>query len=91
MKTLITEHYKIFGRVQGVGFRNATASHAKKFPVTGTVANVEDYVEIFVSGNKNDIHAFMERILKGPTMFAKVSSNTCEQLPYQDFKQFKQI
>ncbi|WJP98832.1 acylphosphatase [Macrococcus bovicus] len=81
----------MFGRVQGVGFRNATVTHAKKFPVTGTVANVEDYVEIFVSGDEKGVHAFMERILKGPNMFAKISSHTHEQVPYQDFKQFKQV
>ncbi|TDM04212.1 acylphosphatase [Macrococcus carouselicus] len=88
---MITRHYKIYGRVQGVGFRKATVSLAAKYDVTGTVANVEDFVEIFVAGNEQTVEQFMKRILKGPNVFAKVTSFEYETLDHRDYKQFTQV
>ncbi|GGB06170.1 acylphosphatase [Macrococcus hajekii] len=88
---MVTQHYKIFGRVQGVGFRKATVNIANNFKITGTVENVEDYVEIYVSGQEDDVKQFMDRVLKGPNMFAKISSYNHEEIDYREFDQFKQI
>ena len=42
---------KIFGIVQGVGFRPFVSRLADAFSISGTVANRGSYVEIFAQGN----------------------------------------
>ncbi len=88
---MITQQIKVYGRVQGVGFRNATTTLAKKFDVTGTVQNVDDYVEVYVSGERNEVQRFSEKVIKGPAPFSRVKSYEVQEVPYQDYNQFKQI
>lgn len=57
--------YQVFyeGRVQGVGFRWTVKSIANGFDVTGSVRNLDDgRVELQVSGEKDEIDAFLEAI-----------------------------
>ena len=42
------KHIKVYGRVQGVGFRFFTAQLAKKYNIVGSVENVNDYVEVYL-------------------------------------------
>ena len=44
------KHIKVFGVVQGVGFRYYTQRIAQSHQIVGTVQNVEDYVEIYAQG-----------------------------------------
>ncbi|TDM13274.1 acylphosphatase [Macrococcus lamae] len=88
---MITEHIRVYGRVQGVGFRNATAKLASKFKVTGTVQNVDDFVEVFISGEYDEVKAFSDKVIKGPAPFSKVISYEIKEISFRDFKQFKQI
>lgn len=47
------KHYliRVYGRVQGVGFRYFTERLALKYQIKGTVKNVEDYVEVHAQGD----------------------------------------
>ncbi|KAA1040246.1 acylphosphatase [Macrococcus equipercicus] len=88
---MITEHIKVYGRVQGVGFRNATAKLAAKYDITGTVQNVEDFVEVFVSGKSDEVKAFAAKVITGPASFSRVRSYEIFEIPYREYDSFKQI
>jgi len=54
-------HY--VGRVQGVGFRFAARSIARRHPVTGTVRNLADgRVELIAEGERAQLDSFLAEI-----------------------------
>ena len=53
---------KVFGIVQGVGFRPFVDRLAKRFNLKGSVANRGSYVEIFVQGAEEVIKSFCQAI-----------------------------
>lgn len=56
-------HVFYSGRVQGVGFRFATAQLARGFDVTGTVHNCPDgRVELVAEGPEAEVTAFLSAI-----------------------------
>ena len=55
---------KVFGIVQGVGFRPFIARLAKQFNIKGTVANKGSYVEIFAQGEDDNFKKFCDSIKK---------------------------
>lgn len=66
-------HCLIFGRVQGVFFRNNTKNVAIKLGLTGWVRNLNDgSVEVVAEGDKEKLKKLISFIKKGPN-FAKVS------------------
>ena len=67
-----TEHVKIIGRVQGIGYRRWAADVATKMKLSGWVRNTADgAVEIMVKGEQERVNAFLKECLKGP-LFATV-------------------
>ncbi len=59
---------KVFGRVQGVGFRYYTKQIAEGLGLTGWVKNNLDYtVSISAEGDKPTLDRFIAMIEKGPT------------------------
>jgi acylphosphatase len=61
------------GRVQGVGFRQATRTKAATLGLHGTVRNLPDgSVEVHVSGDEEDVQRLLAWCEKGPPM-AEVS------------------
>jgi len=70
---------KIFGRVQGVGFRYAVQKTAEELDLKGWVRNLDDgSVEVAVAGDKEDIEKFLEWVRCG-TIFAKVEEIKVEK------------
>lgn len=64
---------KIYGRVQGVGFRFTTVQLAKELNINGFVRNEEDgsvYVE--ASAKKEPMESFIIELAKGPSPSADV-------------------
>ncbi len=55
---------KIFGIVQGVGFRPFIKNLADKFKISGNVANKGSYVEIFAAGESKILKNFVDAIPK---------------------------
>ena len=53
---------KVFGVVQGVGFRPFIDRLAKSFDLKGSVANRGSYVEIFAQGSESLVQAFCKAI-----------------------------
>jgi len=62
-------HLKVYGLVQGVGFRWFTERKAKEIGVNGWVKNLWDgSVEIVAEGDEEDLKVFIEEIKKGPPL-----------------------
>ncbi len=80
---------KIFGHVQGVGFRHFTYRIAKRLNVRGYVRNAEDgTVEIHAEGDEENLEQFLVQVSRGPTM-AVVTDVRVEETPVQGYEDFE--
>jgi acylphosphatase len=60
---------KIYGRVQGVGFRYFTEVKAETLGITGWVANLWDgTVKVVAEGPEDKINEFLSALWKGPRL-----------------------
>lgn len=65
-------HIRVYGRVQGVGFRFAAARKAKELGLKGWVRNCDDgCVETEVEGEEEAVEKYQRWCKKG-SMFARV-------------------
>ena len=61
--------FRVFGRVQGVGYRWWTDREATGLGVTGTVRNLEDgSVEVIAHGNPDQMDRLERALRRGPPM-----------------------
>lgn len=65
-------HIKVFGIVQGVGFRPFVKRLGDQCGVKGNVANKGSYVEIFAQGKREQLDDFQEKINSDPPSRALV-------------------
>ncbi len=89
LKTFIL---RVYGIVQGVGFRPTVSRHAMRSKVRGTVCNKGPYVEIFAQGSKSECESFIKLIRNDPPKMASILKidvrEICEEetvLIYEDF------
>lgn len=85
MKTAII---RIFGIVQGVGFRPFVSRIARIHHITGTVCNKGSYVEVAAQGEAARIHAFMDALQHEAPPRATILNITTiweEREAYHDF------
>ena len=62
-------HIRVWGRVQGVGFRAFVAQQAGLLGVDGWVRNVgRDQVEVRAEGHEDVLKAFLEVVKQGPSV-----------------------
>ena len=71
---------RVFGIVQGVGFRPTVKRHADACNVAGSVSNKGPYVEIFAEGNEECVHNFIKRIQEQPPKRAVILKLDVENL-----------
>ena len=57
---------RVFGIVQGVGFRPTVKRHAAACDIAGSVSNKGPYVEIFAEGSEECVHSFIKQIQEEP-------------------------
>ena len=69
---MLTKRIRVYGIVQGVGFRPTVARHALECQVKGTVCNFGPYVEILVQGFREDIDAFLKLLKEEPPKRASI-------------------
>ena len=87
-KTLCLRCY-VTGRVQGVGFRYATAQKADALGVTGHVRNLPDRRGGGLAcGEEKAVTALRDWLWQGPPM-ARVSDVRHDTLPYRDYRDFQ--
>jgi len=79
----------IQGAVQGVFFRNFVKESADSLNIKGFVRNLDDgNVEVYAEGDIDNVNELHELCKKGPK-FAKIKETKVEEIPFQDFKEFK--
>ena len=59
---MITKKIRVYGIVQGVGFRPTVSRHATAAGITGSVCNKGPYVEIFAQGEEKCVKDFLEKL-----------------------------
>lgn len=88
MKSICLRCY-VSGRVQGVGFRYATAEKALALRVNGYVRNLPDRrVEVLACGEERAVTALRNWLWQGPSL-ARVSDVQYEICPYRDCSGFR--
>ncbi|MGH8224739.1 MAG: acylphosphatase [Gammaproteobacteria bacterium] len=80
----------VCGRVQGVGFRYATAEKARELGITGDARNLPDgRVEVLACGAESALREFREWLEIGPSgahvQDLKAEDAPCDQVP-ADFR-----
>ncbi len=71
-KLLLTKRIRVYGIVQGVGFRPTVSRHAATAGIRGTVCNKGPYVEIIAQGSESECDAFLELLKNKPPERAAV-------------------
>ena len=67
-------HWRVYGRVQGVGFRKAAEREGQRLGLRGWVRNLSDGgVEILAEGESQSVDIFVDWSRRGPA-FAQVES-----------------
>jgi len=85
---LKTVSVTVYGKVQGVWFRQSTKEKAIALGLTGWVQNIEDgAVQIVVSGEPGILNEFLEWCSKGPPK-ARVDNIIVEELNTHSFDHF---
>lgn len=83
---------KVFGIVQGVGFRPFISRLAAEFFIFGSVANKGSYVEIFAQGTAENLEKFVAAITeKAPPRSTILKIDTAEIFSEENFGSFEII
>ncbi|WP_436952141.1 acylphosphatase [Staphylococcus shinii] len=86
------KHIKVFGMVQGVGFRYYTQKIAQQYHIVGTVENVDNYVDIYAQGDEQSLTQFINAVTEGASPASHVEDFTTEEIEIeQSLKDFKTI
>ena len=81
-------HFRVSGRVQGVGFRFAASAEAQRLGITGWVRNVGNgEVEAFACGGSDALQAFERWLWQGPPA-ARVTAVTPQDGEPEEFDDF---
>lgn len=79
---------KLYGRVQGVFFRQTTLEEALKLSLKGTVQNMPDgSVEVHAEGDKEDINQLIKWCQQGPE-HARVERVETIEVKAQNYQNF---
>ena len=89
MEREITKMIRVYGIVQGVGFRPTVSRHAMAREIRGSVSNKGPYVEIFAQGKERDVDGFISDIEEKPPKRAAILKLLVE--PVEDAPEFGQF
>ncbi len=84
-----TVRLKIFGIVQGVGFRPFMSVAAGKYGIRGTVANKGSYVEAYAQGSREEIEGYIGEIRHRPperSVILDIEQEEVEREPFEGFE-----
>ena len=78
MKTLLI---RVYGIVQGVGFRPTVSRHAAETHVRGSVCNKGPYVEIWAAGTEEELAAFLDALEHRPPERSSILKLDVKEIP----------
>lgn len=79
-KKELTWRIRVYGIVQGVGFRPTVSRHAAASGIRGTVCNKGPYVEIYTQGEKEQIEGFLKALEVHPPKRAAILKISTEDV-----------
>jgi acylphosphatase len=86
-----TVRLRIFGRVQGVGYRAWTAQRAKRLGLTGWVRNLSDgTVECVAQGRRDALDALVAACHAGPALARVTEVDSRDIAETETFPTFQQ-
>lgn len=81
MADILTKKIKVYGIVQGVGFRPTVSRHAAMAGIAGSVSNKGSYVEIFAQGTESQISTFLHALNESPPERAVILKTDEKSVP----------
>lgn len=88
---IITCRLRIFGRVQGVGYRDWTIQHARRLGLTGWVRNLSDgTVEGVVQGARASVEIMIAACHAGPPLARVTQVDSVDHATAETFATFQQ-
>ena len=85
----VTKRIRVYGIVQGVGFRPTVSRHAASNGIRGNVCNKGPYVEIYAQGSKVQVDGFLRDLEERPPKRAAILKINTEDLPAEEAPQFE--
>lgn len=83
-----TNLIRVYGIVQGVGFRPFVSRIADRAGITGSVANKGSYVEIYATGTKEQLDGFLDDLEHHPPERSAVLKMDISPINRVDFERF---
>lgn len=80
---------KIYGLVQGVGFRPYVYKRANELNIKGWVNNCDSCVVIDAEGTKEEIKNFFIKVVKKPPKLAKIQKTEAGKMKFKGYKAFE--
>ena len=84
----VTKRIRVYGIVQGVGFRPTVSRHATSNGIRGSVCNKGPYVEIYAQGSAEQVDGFLKDLEECPPKRAAILKINTEDLSTEDALQF---
>lgn len=82
-------HAKVYGIVQGVGFRYFVKREAKKLGIKGWVKNnIDGSVEVLAEGEREALESLLSLLHKGPAFAVVKGVDYCWEEPKGEFFDF---
>ena len=84
----VTKRIRVYGIVQGVGFRPTVSRHAVSNGICGNVCNKGPYVEIYAQGSEAQVDGFLKDLEECPPKRAAILKINTEDIPAGNAPQF---
>ncbi len=84
----VTKRIRVYGIVQGVGFRPTVSRHAASNGIRGNVCNKGPYVEIYAQGSGAQVDGFLKDLEERPPKRAAILKINTEDIPAENAPQF---
>lgn len=88
---MVTKRIRIYGIVQGVGFRPSVSRHAAETHVTGSVCNKGSFVEVIAQGQPDAVEKFICLIERKPPKRAVILKMDVKEMDAPLFQAFEII
>ena len=86
VRTTLTYNIRVYGIVQGVGFRPFVSRTCKENGITGTVANKGSYVEIFAQGDVDILQDALKHMPPARAVILNTITHECDMPPFDSFE-----